>query len=67
MKKYKKLQIVLSLTRDYCRMAEMGWKVFTFGIFKIHSFPDSGMTLGPKDYRGFIIKFMIWLPFDSYR
>lgn len=60
-----KWQFALSLQRDWSRM-ESGWKVFTFGIFNFIRLPHGGATYGKDDYKGFIIKFRIWLPVEKY-
>lgn len=66
MKKNKKLQFIFSIGRDYRTML-VGWKLVEFGIFKIHTFPQEGEALQKHHYKGFIIRFIMWLPFDSYR
>ncbi len=58
-----KWQSTLSLKRNWATM-ERGWKIFEFGIFKFIQLPDRGVTIGKEDYKGFIIRFAIWFPFD---
>lgn len=35
-----------------------------FGILNIHTMPEQGEALWKAHYKGFIIKFYIWLPID---
>lgn len=51
------------LQRDYMRY-ERGWKIFSFGIVKIHTKPDEGQAVGKMNYDGFVIRFAYWLPVD---
>lgn len=62
-----KVQFLFNIGRDYVRMSTYGWHLFEFGIFKFKHFPLEGEMYSPKDYKGFIIRFMFWLPIDSYR
>lgn len=50
--------------RSMIETRERGWKKFEFGIFKIVKFPAQGEVLHKPQYKGMIIKFLIWLPFD---
>ena len=63
-KEINKWQIHFTFSRDYFTFAR-GWKQFIFGIFKLHTLPQEGEMITSKDYKGFIIKFYIWLPIDS--
>lgn len=65
--KHNKWQFLFSISRNYVRMPEMGWHTFEFGIFKFIQFPEQGGMISPKDYKGFIIRFMFWFPIDSLR
>lgn len=55
----------------------LGWRMFTIGIFKFHTLPVEGQSFLPmyqrkflyigsdKDlYTGFVIRFAVWLPFE---
>lgn len=66
LKQNYKWQLLFNIGRDYRRMIEVGWHTFEFGIVKFHRFPEQGEAYGPKDYKGFIIRFMFWLPIDRY-
>lgn len=58
-----KWQTTISLQRDY-RTMDRGWKIFEFGIFNLKEIPPQGEMLRSKYYKGFLIRFAIWLPFD---
>lgn len=62
-KKLNKWQYDFYFGRDY-RIFERGWKIVRFGIFNIHTMPEEGYVLQKKHYKGFILKFYIWLPID---
>lgn len=60
-----KWQFKLSIKPDYRRM-DAGWKVFVFGIFKFKHLPPMGEIVQKCCYKGFLIKFRIWLPIEKY-
>ena len=39
-------------------------KQVEFGFLKIHTKPEEGCALTKYHYKGFLIKFFIWLPVD---
>lgn len=48
------------------RMEGQGWHRFDAGIIKIHTMPPEGQSIGkPENYKGIIIRFMWWFPFDK--
>ncbi len=59
-----KWQILFHFKRDL-RTLTLGWKEFAFGIVNIQTFPGEAMILTKDHYKGFIIRFMVWLPFDK--
>jgi len=63
-KTLNKWQIGMSLVKDY-RSMEMGWKIFNFYFINLKSIPDQGEMLHKRNYKGFIIKFAVWIPFDK--
>lgn len=60
-----KWYIGVSFYPDFVRM-ECGWRLFNFWFMKLSSFPEIGEELQNKHYKGFRIRFYIWIPFDSY-
>lgn len=66
LQKNNKWQFLFNLGRDYRRMTEAGWHTLEFGILKFHRFPEEGGMYSPKDYKGFVIRFMFWFPIDRY-
>lgn len=65
--RHNRIQFLFNISRDYRRLSDYGWHLFEFGIFKFVRFPEEGGMISPKDYKGFIIRFMFWLPIDSWR
>jgi hypothetical protein len=58
-------QRVCEMTWDYeCRSYYC--RVLRIGLFKITSFPEPGMMLGPKNYRGFHLTVRIYLPWLEF-
>lgn len=64
MKKHTNWQWIISLGRDYSRMDIMGWRLFTFGIFKFKQLPTPERAFNKEDYHGFLIQFRFWLPIE---
>ena len=58
-----KWQIHWMFRRDIERR-EMGWKVVEFGVLKIIEFPKEGERLHKPQYKGFTMKFRVWLPVE---
>lgn len=50
--------------KDYSRL-DRGWKEVNLGILKIHTMPEEGERLWKKHYKGFLLRFFIWLPIDN--
>jgi hypothetical protein len=48
---------------DYYR-CDRGWKIFEFGCIKLIEMPEQGQSIASYQYKGFIIRFAYWLPFD---
>ena len=63
-KKLNKWQIGIKIGRRMDRMDNLGWKQFQFYILKFISFPPEGEWISEKNYNGFWLKFMFWLPID---
>lgn len=61
-----KWSFVLGFSKDFMRGRDLGWKLFEFGIFSLHRHPPQGACLTRHHYRGFLIRFYVWLPFDSW-
>lgn len=58
-----KWQLVFSSTKDY-QSFQRGWHIATWGIVKIVQMPDQGATIGPRDYKGFLLRFFYFTPID---
>ena len=58
-----KWQVHWKFGRDQTRL-ESGWKIVEFGILKIIKFPEQGERLYKIHYKGFTIKFRVWLPVE---
>lgn len=50
--------------KDYWQLDPLGWFEFSFGIIKIIKHTP-GTTLKRKDYRGLLIRFKYFLPFEK--
>lgn len=61
-KELDKWQFVFTFGPDI-RTMEPGWRLVEFGILKITSYPGQGWMLSKEHYQGFLIRFMVWLPF----
>ena len=44
---------------------QWGWHNVRFGIFNIHKLPEEEGTLHKRLYKGFIIQFRFWVPFEK--
>ena len=60
-----KWQFVFRLQKRYHMIEGPGWRLFTFGIFKIIEPLKEAYTIQSHKRKGFIINFMIWFPIDS--
>ena len=58
-----KWQAVWYFGKDY-RTMERGWKQVEFGILNLQHFPESGVMIHKNMYKGFLLRFYIWLPID---
>jgi hypothetical protein len=43
----------------------LGWRQVRFGIFKLMEEPIEGALIQSHDYKGFIIFFRLWFPFEG--
>lgn len=59
----KTWQVNYWLSKDILRH-QPGWKMAGFGILKVTDYPKEGETLQRKHYKGFLIRFRFWLPFE---
>lgn len=59
-----KWQIELSLKRDYNRCPPVGWRILSFGIYKITNYPEEGARLTKENYKGFLIRLYVWFPVE---
>lgn len=59
-----KWQFVFTHGRDW-RYAQLGWRSIWFGVFKLTSLPTEGVAVQKKHYKGFLLKFKLWLPFEG--
>lgn len=54
----------LNFSKDWAHGGDRGWKVFQFGIINLKQLPPQGANIYSEYYKGFIIKFAVWFPFD---
>ena len=64
-KELNKWQIGWWFGKDFSRLGD-GWRTAEFGVFKLTSLPPEGAVLVNRHYKGFIIKWRYWLPFERY-
>lgn len=42
-----------------------GWRFVCLGIFRIHTMPPEGVALSKCHYKGFYLRFRMWVPFEK--
>jgi hypothetical protein len=62
-----KWQIVWRFGRDWMRL-QPGWYTAAIGIVNYKQFPPEGeYPKAKRDYRGFMVNWRFWLPFEAGR
>ena len=64
-KEINKWQLMWRFGRD-CTVRARGWNEVNFGIFNLHHFPAEGEMVTKRFYRGFIIRFYVFLPIEFH-
>jgi len=59
-----KWQIDFFVNHDF-QSLQLGWYHFHFAIVKLISLPRQGARLHKSEYKGFIVSFRFWIPFDK--
>jgi len=57
-----KWQFEISCSDEAWKYRATGWKLITFGIFKIHTIPEEGTMLHKGLYKGFRISMLVFVP-----
>lgn len=58
-------QWAFNIQADYMR-GGMGWRSIAIGYFKILELPEQGAVLAPGQYKGVLIRFRYWLPWEKF-
>lgn len=64
LRELNKWQFYFNVYRDYAYADPAGWKRFDLFIGKLTSFPEEGVVITKKNYKGIWIKFKFWIPFE---
>jgi hypothetical protein len=59
-----KLAILCRISPSHQYWGCEGWRVFDFGVLRLHTQPEHGEQYIQKHYHGFWFRLDFWLPFE---